>query len=89
MASPDAAARAHYDALETRDPSEREESLFARLPRHLEHARDKSAYHREILKDIDVGSITSRAALARACAASANRDWLARIMPRFAKACPY
>jgi len=43
---------AHYDALETRDPTEREESLFARLPRHLAHAREKSAYHRELLKDV-------------------------------------
>jgi phenylacetate-CoA ligase len=57
-------AAAHYDALETRDPSEREESLFARLPGHLAHAREKTVYHRELLKDVDVAAVTSRVALA-------------------------
>ena len=54
----------HYDASETRDPSEREASLFARLPDVLRHALAAPAYA-ERLKGMDPLSVTSRAALAR------------------------
>jgi len=55
---------AHYDALETREPSEREAELFLRLPGILHHAMAAPAYA-ERLKGIDPASVTSRAALAR------------------------
>jgi phenylacetate-CoA ligase len=54
----------HYDALETRDPTEREADLFSRLPGVLHEAMAAPAYA-ERLKGIDPASIISRAALAR------------------------
>jgi phenylacetate-CoA ligase len=54
----------HYDALETRDPAERERDLFSRLPDILRKAMTAPAYA-EHLKGIDPAAITSRAALAR------------------------
>jgi phenylacetate-CoA ligase len=55
----------HYDALETRDPAERERSLFDALPRHLEQARAASPYLRQALEGIASRDVASRAALAR------------------------
>ena len=54
----------HYDALETRDPAQREAELFARLPDVLRKALAAPAYA-ERLQGIDPASVTSRAALAR------------------------
>jgi len=54
----------HYDALETRDPAEREAALFARLPEVLRSAIAAPAYA-ERLGGIDPASVTSREALAR------------------------
>jgi phenylacetate-CoA ligase len=54
----------HYDALETRDPAEREADLFARLPDVLRKAMAAPGYAAH-LKGIDPAAITSRAALAR------------------------
>ncbi len=53
----------HYDALETRSPSERNADLFARLPDLLRAAAKAPAYA-ERLKGIDPAAITSRATLA-------------------------
>ncbi|MGY4480804.1 phenylacetate--CoA ligase family protein [Bradyrhizobium sp. USDA 3364] len=53
----------HYDALETRDPAEREAALFARLPDVLRKAMAAPAYA-NLLRGIDPASITSREALA-------------------------
>lgn len=53
----------HYDALETRSPSEREADLFKRLPDVLRAAAKAPAYA-ERLKGVDPAAITSRAALA-------------------------
>jgi phenylacetate-CoA ligase len=53
----------HYDALETRPPTEREAELFARLPDVLRKAMAAPAYA-ERLKGIDPARVTSRAALA-------------------------
>src|SRR4051812_27577627 len=54
----------HYDALETRDPAERERDLFSRLPDVLSKAMAAPAYA-ERFKGVDPATITSRAALAR------------------------
>src|SRR3982075_1824625 len=54
----------HYDALETREPAEREADLFARLPDVLRRAIAAPAYA-ERFTDVDPASVTSRAALAR------------------------
>ena len=54
----------HYDALETREPAEREADLFSRLPDLLRKAKAAPAYA-ERLTGIDPSGITSRAALAR------------------------
>jgi phenylacetate-CoA ligase len=54
----------HYDALETRDPAERNADLFSRLPDILRRAMAAPAYA-EHLKGINPAAITSRAALAR------------------------
>jgi phenylacetate-CoA ligase len=54
----------HYDALETRQPAQREADLFARLPDVLRRAMAAPAYA-ERLGRIDPSEITSRAALAR------------------------
>ncbi|ART47055.1 phenylacetate--CoA ligase family protein [Acidovorax carolinensis] len=54
-----------YDALETRDPAEREAALLAALSTQVAHARAHSAAYAAILADVDPAGITSRAALAR------------------------
>jgi phenylacetate-CoA ligase len=54
----------HYDALETRNPAEREAELFARLPDVLRKAMAAPSYA-ERLRDIDPALIIDRAALAR------------------------
>ena len=59
------AVRAHYDALETRDPELRERELFAKLARQLAHARAKSGYFARALAAIDPAEVGDRAALAR------------------------
>ncbi|WP_407169429.1 phenylacetate--CoA ligase family protein [Bradyrhizobium sp. ORS 111] len=53
----------HYDALEARDPAEREAALFVRLPEVLHRAMAAPAYA-NLLMGIDPASITSRDALA-------------------------
>ena len=55
----------HFDALETRDPEERERALFAALPRLLAKAKRSAPYFAERLADIEPEDITSREALAR------------------------
>ena len=52
------------DALETRDPAEREAALLAALPAQIAHAQARTAAFGEILAGIDATAITSRAALA-------------------------
>jgi phenylacetate-CoA ligase len=54
----------HYDALETRAPTDREADLFSRLPEVLRQAMAAPAYA-ERLGGIDPASVTNRAALAR------------------------
>ena len=54
----------HMDALEKRDPAEREAALLAALPAQIAHAQKNAPAFAEILKDICAADITSRAALA-------------------------
>jgi phenylacetate-CoA ligase len=53
-----------YDALEARDPAERERSIFARLAEQVRHARDRSAYYGRVLQGVEPEAVVSRAALA-------------------------
>lgn len=53
-----------YDALESRDPSAREQDLLSALPALVSRARQASGWA-SILKDVNPQEITSRAALAQ------------------------
>jgi phenylacetate-CoA ligase len=55
----------HYDALETREPRERERALFGALPAQIEHARAKAPHYARLLADVVAGDIGAREALAR------------------------
>jgi phenylacetate-CoA ligase len=54
-----------FDALEARDPAQREAELLAALPCQVAHAQRASAAFAEILAGVDAGAVTTRAALAR------------------------
>jgi len=54
-----------YDALETRDPGQREAVLFAALPKQVAHAQAASPAFAAILDGVDPESVVDRAALAR------------------------
>ena len=54
-----------YDALEARDPVEREAALLAALPGHIGHAQRATGAFAAVLAGVDAAAITSRAALAR------------------------
>jgi phenylacetate-CoA ligase len=54
-----------YDALEQRDPAQREAQLMAALPQQVAHAKQNAAAFAEVLAGVDAGAITSREALAR------------------------
>ena len=53
-----------YDALETRDPAERERAQLARLPRQVAHAKAHAPAFARLLDGADPAAITTRAALA-------------------------
>ncbi len=55
----------YFDALETRDPGERESRLMAALPAQVAHAQRNAPAFAQILAGVDARSIDSRAALAR------------------------
>jgi phenylacetate-CoA ligase len=55
----------HFDALETRAPEVREAALMAALPAQLAHAKAHAPAFADLLKDVDVASVNSRAALAQ------------------------
>jgi len=56
--------QAHFDALETREPAQREAALLQALPAQVAHAQRCSAAFADILRGVDAAGITSRAALA-------------------------
>ena len=53
-----------YDALETRDPAERERDLLAALPRQVLQAQTATTAFAKILDGVQAAEVTSRAALA-------------------------
>ena len=57
-------ADAYYDALEVRDPEEREGDLFARLPAFLNHARDHAPAGARLLAGVNGEDVRDREALA-------------------------
>ena len=57
-------AAEHYDALETRDPQQREAALMAALPAQVAHAQSSAPGFARILAGVDARAVTSRAALA-------------------------
>jgi phenylacetate-CoA ligase len=54
-----------YDALETREPRQREADFFAKLPLHLAHAKSNAPYWTKTLDGIDPKSVTGRDALSK------------------------
>jgi phenylacetate-CoA ligase len=54
-----------HDALETRDPAEREAALMAALPAQVAHAQAHASAFAQLLAGVDAAAVTSRAALAR------------------------
>ncbi len=54
----------YFDALENRDPAEREAALMGALPAHIRHAQRSTSGFAESLAGIDAGGISNRAALA-------------------------
>ena len=54
-----------YDALEQRDPAQREAQLMAALPQQVAHAKQNAAAFAQVLADVDAAAIDSREALAR------------------------
>jgi phenylacetate-CoA ligase len=54
-----------FDALESRDPAQREAALLAALPGHIARAQQATSAFAESLADVDAAAISSRAALAR------------------------
>jgi phenylacetate-CoA ligase len=55
----------HFDALETRDPAQREAQLMAALPKLVAHSKAASAAYAQVLADVEPSAVTSRAALAK------------------------
>lgn len=54
----------YYDALETRDPEERDRALWESLPRQIANAKSNAPAFADLLADVDPEKITSRDALA-------------------------
>ncbi len=54
----------YFDTLETRDPREREEALFARLPSFIDRAIKVAPGWKKRLEGVDAHSVKSREALA-------------------------
>ncbi len=57
--------RPFYDALETRDPAEREASLMAALPRIIAAAREHAPAYRHLFAGVEPEAVADRRALAQ------------------------
>ena len=55
----------HFDALETRDPAQREAALLVALPKQVAHAKANAPAFAKSLQSVDAASVNSRAALAK------------------------
>jgi phenylacetate-CoA ligase len=55
----------YFDALETRDPAQREALLLAALPRQVAHAQQHTPAFAQILAGVEASAVNSREALAR------------------------
>jgi phenylacetate-CoA ligase len=55
----------HFDALETRDPAQRETALLAALPLQVAHAKSKARAFAKSLQSVEAVGVTTRAALAK------------------------
>ena len=55
----------HFDALETRDPAQRETTLLSALPVQVAHAKSKAHAFTKSLLSVDASAVTSRTALAK------------------------
>lgn len=55
----------YFDALETRDPAQREAALLAALPNQVAHAKAKASAFAESLQSVDAAGVNSRDALAK------------------------
>jgi phenylacetate-CoA ligase len=55
----------HFDALETRDPAQREAALLAALPNQVAHAKAKASAFAKSLQSVDAAGVNSRAALSK------------------------
>jgi phenylacetate-CoA ligase len=55
----------YFDALETRDPQEREAQLMAALPAQVAHAQRNAPAYAQILAGVDAAAVRSRAELAK------------------------
>ena len=55
----------HFDALETRDPAQREAAMLAALPNQVAHAKASARAFAQSLQSVDTASVNSRAALAK------------------------
>jgi phenylacetate-CoA ligase len=55
----------HFDALETRDPLQREAALLAALPKQVAHAKASARAFAKSLQSVDATQVNSRAALAK------------------------
>ena len=55
----------YFDALETREPAQREAQLMAALPRQVAHAQEHTPVFAQILAGAEPSAVNSRAALAQ------------------------
>src|SRR6185369_14180150 len=55
----------YFDALETREPAQREAQLMAALPRQVAHAQEHTPVFAQILAGVEPSAVNSRAALAQ------------------------